>query len=422
MKRPRRAPLWLGLLLAGCAGAGALRAPATATPAAATRVKPGIEVLLEDSLACVAGKTLGLVTNQTGVDSRGRSTIRLLRACSDLKLVRLFSPEHGLDGSRPAGEQVKDAVDAASGLPVTSLYQGARAVDPALLRGLDQVLFDIQDIGLRPYTFASTLAEVMKAAQAANVEVVVLDRPNPLGGELVSGLTLEPAWSSFIGLYPVPYCHGLTVGELARLCNGAFGIGCRLRVIPMRGWTRGLTFAQTGLPWIPSSPNVPTGETPLAMGITGPLGELGTVSIGIGTAGPFWVAGAPGLDGAALAARLGEAALPGLAFIPWTWQPAAGKWGGKSCLGVRLLVLDIQAVDPGRSQLALLRALAAQVDSLVRGASEAQQTMFKRALGSDQVFQALLSGTGWEALERRMADDERAFRKLRSRFLLYPSP
>lgn len=412
--------LLLPLLLTGCAGAVA--PPAGARESRPARVRPGVEVLLSDSLTCVTGKALGLVTNQTGIDSRGRSTVSLLQADKRLRLLRLFSPEHGLDGSRPAGERVQDVLDPASGLPVTSLYQGSRAVDPALLQGLDQILFDIQDIGIRPYTFTSTLAEVMKAARLAGVEVVVLDRPNPLGGERVSGLTLEPEWASFIGMYSVPYLHGMTVGELARLCNDAFGIGCRLRVIPMSGWTRDMSFDRTGLPWVPTSPNVPTWDTPLAMSITGPLGELGSVSIGIGTASPFWEAGAPGVDSEALVERLEAAHLPGLAFMPWRWTPTLGSWSGKPCQGTRLLVLDQQAVDPGRCQLALLEALRGQLDSLTTGANPQQQTMFNRAMGTDDLLAALDSGTGLDGLRKRMEEDQRAFCQLRRPFLLYPEP
>ena len=412
--------LLLPLLLTGCVGAVATQAGAREGRPA--RVRPGVEVLLSDSLACVTGKALGLVTNQTGIDSRGRSTASLLQADKSLRLLRLFSPEHGLDGSRPAGERVQDEVDPASGLPVTSLYQGSRAVDPALLLGLDQVLFDIQDIGIRPYTFTSTLAEVMKAARLAGVEVVVLDRPNPLGGELVSGLTLEPEWASFIGLYPVPYLHGMTVGELARLYNGVFGIGCRLRVIPMSGWTRDMTFDRTGLPWVPTSPNVPTWDTPLAMSITGPLGELGCVSIGIGTASPFWEAGAPGVDTEALVERLDAAQLPGLAFMPWRWTPTLGSWSGKPCQGARMLVLDPRTLDPGLCQLAFLEALQEQLDSLTTGASAQQQTMFKRAMGTGDLLAALQAGGGLDVLRMRMKDDQRAFRERRRPFLLYPEP
>jgi len=334
-------------------------------------------------------------------------------------LVRLFAPEHGLDGVRPAGELVRDERHEASGLPVTSLYQGARVVDPALLAGLDLVLFDIQDIGVRPYTFASTLFEVMKAARQAEVEVLVLDRPNPLGGELVSGLTLDPAFASFIGPYPVPYLHGLTLGELARLVNDRFGIGCRLRVMPMSGWTRDMTFDRTGLPWIPTSPNVPTWDTPLAMSVMGPVGELGSASIGVGTASPFWMVGDDRVDPLLLARDLEARQLPGVAFLPWQWTPASGSWSGKPCRGVRLLILDRHALDPGELQLGVLEVLAARLDSLVTGAGDAQRRMFDKALGTDRVRHALEEGQSLDSLRDRQRRDRAAWLRERRPYLLY---
>lgn len=397
----------------------ALALAACSCAAATARVRPGIEVLLEDSLACVAGQRLGLVTNQTGIDSRGRPTWRLLRDEPRVELVRLFAPEHGLDGVRPAGELVRDERHEASGLPVTSLYQGARVVDPALLAGLDLVLFDIQDIGVRPYTFASTLFEVMKAARQAEVEVLVLDRPNPLGGELVSGLTLDPAFASFIGPYPVPYLHGLTLGELARLVNDRFGIGCRLRVMPMSGWTRDMTFDRTGLPWIPTSPNVPTWDTPLAMSVMGPVGELGSASIGVGTASPFWMVGDDRVDPLLLARDLEARQLPGVAFLPWQWTPASGSWSGKPCRGVRLLILDRHALDPGELQLGVLEVLAARLDSLVTGAGDAQRRMFDKALGTDRVRHALEEGQSLDSLRDRQRRDRAAWLRERRPYLLY---
>jgi len=400
--------LLLLLLWTGCAGAA--------------RVKPGLEVLLEDSLALVKGRRMGLVTNQTAVDSRGQGIVSLLQERKDLHLVHLFSPEHGLDGSRPAGELVLNRVDEASGLPVTSLYQGSRTVDPALLSGLDVLLFDIQDIGIRPYTFASTLAEVMKAAKAAGLELLVLDRPNPLGGGLCGGLTLDPAFASFIGPYPIPYVHGLTMGELGLLFNTRFGIGCRLKVIPMRGWKRDMRFPDTGLPWVPTSPNVPTWDTPLAMALTGPVGELGSRSIGIGTASPFWMVGSDASDARTMAAAFNDLNLPGLRAMPWHWTPAAGSWKDKACHGLRLLATEVKAVDVGRAQLALLEMLAQESDSFVWNASEAQRRMFDKAMGTDAVRLCLEEGRGMERLLSRLADDRKAWLRERSAVLLYAEP
>lgn len=404
---PKLILAWV-LVWTGCAGAA--------------KVKSGLEVLLEDSLAVVKGRRLGLVTNQTAVDAQGRGIVALLQARHGLHLMRLFSPEHGLDGSRPAGELIRDQVDPASGLPVSSLYQGSRTVDPALLNGLDALLFDIQDIGIRPYTFASTLAEVLKAAKAADVEVILLDRPNPLGGGMVGGLTLDPAFSSFIGPYPIPYVHGLTLGELGQLFNTRFGIGCRLRVLPMKGWKRTMLFPDTGLPWIPTSPNVPTWDTPLAMAITGPVGELGSCSIGIGTASPFWMVGTDSTQAQGLADAFNGEALAGLRAMPWHWRPVSGSWKDRACHGLRLLVTDMGAVDPGASQLALLELLNTAVDSFAWRASEGQQRMFDKAMGTDGPRKSLQAGAPMSALRKRMALDRQAWLETRRAVLLYPEP
>ncbi len=402
--------LLIALLLAwtGCAGAA--------------RVKPGLEVLLEDSLSLVKGRRLGLVTNQTAVDSKGQGIVHLLQAHPQVELVRLFSPEHGLDGSRPAGELVRDQLDAASGLPVSSLYQGSRTVDPTLLKDLDALLFDIQDIGIRPYTFASTLAEVMKAVRTAGVELILLDRPNPLGGGMVGGLTLDPAFASFIGPYPIPYVHGLTMGELGLLFNTRFGIGCKLRVLPMKGWKRSMLFPETGLPWVPTSPNVPTWDTPLAMAITGPVGELGTCSIGIGTASPFWVAGTDSTQAEDLARLFNGESLAGVRAMPWHWTPVSGSWKEKSCHGLRLLFTELKAVDPGKAQLAMLDVLNAAVDSFAWKGSEGQRRMFDKAMGSDKVRTLLQKGRTLDELTQTLVTDRQQWLEARRAILLYPEP
>ncbi len=385
------------------------------------RVRPGIEVLLRDSLAVVNGKRVGLVTNQTGIDHLGNSSIDLLYGKPEVSLVRLFAPEHGIDGTGLAGERIENAVHESTGLVVTSLYHGARLIDPALLSGLDQILFDIQDIGIRPYTYVSTLAEVMKAARSANIEVIVLDRPNPLGGQLVSGLMLEPEWASFIGPYPVPYVHGMTVGELALLFNSEFGIDCRLRVIPVAGWSRNMSFPETGLPWVPTSPNVPTWDTAYGMAVTGALGELGTVAEAVGTASPFFMVGHPKLNARDLANRLNGLGADGVRFIPWTFRPTSGRWVDQRCHGVRILVLDPECFDPGKMQLELCRVLAdnSQLGADLFTCPSQRTTMFDRAMGSDRPRLALQGGAGVASLLKTMKQDCITFRDTRSRFLLY---
>lgn len=405
-----------GLLLVA-----ALCALATFGVAASTGlVRTGLEVLLEDSLQAVAGHRLGLVTNQTGIDRQGRSAIERLAGEPRANLVRLFAPEHGIDGSRPAGEVIHNEVHPGTGLLVSSLYRGKRRIEPAMFEGIDLVLFDIQDIGVRPYTFVSTLAEVMKAGREAGVGVLVLDRPNPLGGERVSGFTLDPDFASFIGPYPLPYVHGMTVGELARLFNEEFGIGCDLSVMPLAGWKRSMDFGATGLPWVPTSPNVPTWETARALAVSGALGELGTLSEGVGTTSPFWIVGRPALDGEALARDLRTRALDGTAWLPWRWQPDRGPFAGQACTGVRLLVVDAARFDPGRAQLALSFALRKAMGPVLFDAHADRIQMFDKAMGGDRLRMALQGGGDTTALESLMDQETRAFRRLRTRYLLYP--
>jgi len=368
----------------------------------------------------VEGNRLGLVTNQTGIDTDGVSSISLLFNEPRLKLLQLFAPEHGIDGSRGAGEIIQGEEHPGTGLFVSSLYHGKRRVDPSLLTGLDQVLFDIQDVGVRPYTFVSTLAELMRAACEADVEVVVLDRPNPLGGELVDGLTLDPAFSSFIGPYPVPYVHGMTVAELAMLFNDEFGIDCRLKVIPMDGWERGMDFGETGLPWVPTSPNVPTWETARALAMTGALGELGTLSEGVGGPGPFFVLGTPDLSGEELSRALEAQECKGVRFLPWSWRTCHGVFAKKICHGVRLLVLDSEALEPGRVQLALTAVLTRMMGDSLFDTPAGKMAMFDKAMGTDLPRLILQSGGSLDELLEIMKGDVQEFREVRRPYLIYP--
>jgi len=230
---------------------------------ARTTATPGIEVLLAERLDLLRGRRVGLVTNPTGVDRALRSSIDLLARHPEVRLVALFGPEHGVRGDAQAGERVADARDAATGLPVYSLYGEHREPTLAMLDGLDLLLFDIQDIGARPYTYPYTLANTMRAAARAQIPVVVLDRPNPVGGVHVEGPVLDRQYASFVGQFPVPLRHGMTLGELARLFNEAFGIGAELHVVPVRGWTRAQAEPGRALPWVPPSPNMPTAATAL---------------------------------------------------------------------------------------------------------------------------------------------------------------
>ena len=288
----------LGLVLLACeSGDEDASAPAdgpearetrqTAAPARAP-VLPGIDVLLRDSLHLVRGSRAGLITNHTGIDSQGRPSIDRLVEAPDVELVALFSPEHGIRGTEEGGVEIVGGRDPVSGLPVHSLYGETRKPTPEMLADLDILLFDIQDVGARYYTYVSTMALAMEAAGEAGIPFLVLDRPNPIDGVRVQGNVLDPAFSTFVGLYPVPMRHGMTAGELARLYRGEFGVRVDLRVVPAAGWRRSMRFSATGLPWVPPSPNMPSVTSALHYPGTC-LFEGTNLSVGRGTDEPFQV-------------------------------------------------------------------------------------------------------------------------------------
>jgi uncharacterized protein YbbC (DUF1343 family) len=318
-------------------------------------VRTGLEVLLAEGLPEIAGRRCGLITNPTGVDRHLRSGADLLRASDRLDLVALFGPEHGVRGDAQAGAPVAGGLDARTGLPVHSLYGNTRRPTPEMLDGLEALLFDLQDIGVRYATYASTLVHAQTAAAAAGIPVVVLDRPNPLSGLAVEGDLLDPAFASFVGTHPIPVRHGLTLGELAGLVAAERGWPAPL-VVPMRGWRRARWFDETGLPWVQPSPNLPTlGSVTLYPGTC--LVEGTNLSEGRGTTRPFEYVGAPWLDPFRLAEELGGRGLPGVAFRPASFTPMFSKHAGETCGGVQVHVTDRDALRPVELGLHLLHAV-----------------------------------------------------------------
>lgn len=326
-----------------------------ARPGKAPPVRLGIENLA-DYQDVFRGRRVGLITNTTGVNGQWVPSAEILAAKTNL--VALFAPEHGLQGTAVAGAAIPHEKDARTGLPIYSLHGDTRRPTAAMLQNIDVLAFDIQDIGVRPYTYISTLAYAMQSAREQGKTFVVFDRPNPLGGEKVEGGLLKPAFSSFIGLYPIPMRHGLTVGELARLFNEEFGIGAKLVVIPMKGWRRSLQQEDTALPWIMTSPNIPTPDSARAYCATALFGGS-NVSEGIGTTRPFELVGAPWLDGRKLAERLNAYQLPGVFFRPVQFTPQWGKYQGRICRGVQIHVLDRRAFEPVAVGLYLLQEIRA---------------------------------------------------------------
>jgi uncharacterized protein YbbC (DUF1343 family) len=287
--------------------------------AAHAQVELGIDVLQSQGFAQLQGKRVGLVTNQTGVNSAGVRTRAILRRTPNVNLVALFTPEHGLDGTELAGKYVATRRDPVTGLIAHSLYGPTRKPTPQMLQGIDALVFDMQDIGSRSYTYVSTMVKCMEAAGEKGIEFIVLDRPNPLGGVRIEGPAIESQWISFVGQLPVPYVHGMTVGELARMANAEGWVQprCKLSVVPMRGWHRQMTWVDTGLRWVPTSPNIPRAMSPFYYVATGIVGELPALEIGIGTSEPFELVAAKWLDADRFTNTMRSYRLPGVSFSPY---------------------------------------------------------------------------------------------------------
>ncbi len=398
------------------AAAGALAASTGAHASAAVttpRVQLGDDIFVNERWHALAGRTIGIVTNRSGILSDGRSLVDAVRLNPAITVKALFAPEHGLRGDRDAGSYVPSYTDERTGLPVYSLYGATRHPTAAMLDGIDVLVFDIQDVGARPYTFVSTMAYVMQSAERSGKEIWVLDRPNPIGGLAVEGPVAEPTFESFIGLYPIPERHGMTIGELATLFNDHFGIGANLTVVKMRGWSRAMFWADTGLRWIPTSPNIPYAFTPIVYLATG-LIDNGGVNNGVGTDRPFEYAGGYGFDAVSLAGVLNAREIPGASFEPTQWVPERGFWAGKTLAGAYIHVPDPAAFPSVRTAVEILAAARAQGKFRIASAPG-----FDRDWGTDRVRLALLAGASPDAIVASWEPGLTNFRPLRARALLY---
>ncbi len=313
----------------------------------------GLERLLGDDIDRIAGKRIGLIANPTSVDRSLRHAIDLLHGRREVELAVLFGPEHGLRSTAQDLIEVSDATDPRTGLPIRSLYGRTRVPTKEMLSGLDALVFDIQDVGARYYTYVWTMAHAMEACARYGIEMIVLDRPNPIGGHLVEGNLIEASHLSFVGLYSLPNRHGMTAGEIARLVNEEYGIECRLTVIPLEGWNRSEWFDETGLPWVLPSPNMPTLDT--ATVYPGACLFEGTnLSEGRGTTRPFEMVGAPWIDGEKLARELANEDLPGVIFRPLSFEPTFQKFQGALCGGIQQHIVDRESYRPVRTAYAIL--------------------------------------------------------------------
>ena len=410
--------MWGTALWAGCGAP--VPAPQSASPASgqaggSSRVRPGIDVLLSDSLHLVRGRRVGLVTNQSGIGASGRGDVELMRDAR-VNLVALFSPEHGFRGAADPGAVVASSIDSATGLPIYSLYGRTTAPTDSMLAGVDVMVVDLQDAGARYYTYISTTVEVMKAATRHGIPVVVLDRPDPIGGA-VQGNVLDPAFTSFVGRLAVPMRYGMSLGELARLADADFGIHSRLTVVPADGWRRPMALDEAGLPFVPPSPNLRTLESLFHYPGTC-LFEGTNLSVGRGSDAPFEQVGAPWLDTVAVLARIRAERLPGVAFqsVAFTPRnPGDGKYADTLLAGIRLRVTDRTAYDPTVTAVHLMAAIRAVHPERIRWTAK----QFDRLAGGPSLRTALEAGRPAEEIVAPWAEAIRAFELRRRPFLIY---
>ena len=394
-------------------------------PACPAQVKPGVEVLRDGGFAQLQGKRVGLLTNPTGVDRNLKSTIDILHEAPEVTLTALFAPEHGVRGDVTAGATVDSGTDPTTGVKIHSLYGRTRKPTADMLADVDAVVYDIQDNGCRSYTFISSMGKVMEACAEQGKEFIVLDRPNPLGGEKVEGNLAEKDCISFVSQYPIPYIYGLTPGELATYINenGLLSGGRKvaLTVVPMEGWKRSMTYDETGLPWVLTSPHIPNAATTLYYPATGIMGELDYASIGVGYTMPFKLICAGWIDAEELCRRLQALNLPGVAWRPIHIKPYYGFGKGTSMHGVELYI-----TDPSKAPLTLIQFYVMQEladmypqHAALKTATAERLTMFDKVCGSKQI--RTLFGR-----RHRVADiidywnkDAEAFRTVSAPYYLY---
>lgn len=396
-----------------------------ASPLAAQTVQLGSEVLAEGGYKVLQGKRVGLLTNPSGVNRQLKSTVDVLRSAAGVKLVALFGPEHGIYGDVNAGDKVQSSTDAHTGLVVHSLYPKSKPT-PEMLKDIDVLVYDLQDTGCRSYTFIATMGMAMEACGEAGVEFVVLDRPNPLGGLRVEGLPIEEAFRSGVSKWPVPYVYGMTCGELAQMINGEGWIkkSCKLTIVPLKNWKRSMVWRDTGLPWVPTSPHVPHGDSPMFLVATGMIGELGNtnVSIGVGYTLPFQCVAAPGVDMHKLAAAMNGYHLPGVRFQPVTFKPYYAAYKGEPVGGVQIYFTD-PAVAPLTAinfyAIEALRKVAGQDVFDVAVKTKRGVSMFDKVNGSDKPRTQMQAGVSAAEIVANWKSGEEAFRVKRQKFLLY---
>jgi uncharacterized protein YbbC (DUF1343 family) len=397
------------LLLAACAP---VQTPATTSSGV---VLPGIDVFLADIPQALRGKRVALITNPGGISRAGQSDIDLIAANKDLKLVALFAAEHGIRGTAAAGAHISDEVDAKTGVPIYSLYGGEdRGPTPQMLQNVDAIVYDLPEVGGRTWTYVSTMALAMQAAKQKGIPFIVLDRPNPIGGEIVEGALVDSGFRSFVGMYPIPARHGMTVGELAKMFNTKFGIGADLTVVPAANWHRSQWFTDTGLPWVNPSPNL---RSPAALNdYPGTVYFEGTnVTEGRGTDRPFEQVGASWLDAPAVVRTMNAKNLPGIRYeaITMPVEQGARKFGGQTIPGIRLVITDRETYRPVSDALILIDEIRRQHPAEFKWGGS-----IDRLTGSDKARKAIDAGT-LPALLVQWDSVAAQFKRDREPYLLY---
>lgn len=387
--------------------------------ALATPVQVGVDVFLQGYTQTVRGLRVGLMTNETGQTASGASTIHALMRHPDVNVVALFALEHGIQGNIEAGKKVSDSEF--ENLPVYSLYGGGdHQSRKALQNEVDVLIYDIQDVGSRAYTFVWSLTKVMATAALYDKRVIVFDRPNPLGGLTVDGPVTEEKWLSLIGLYPVPRVYGMTVGELAQYVNGEHGINCDLSVIPMAGYRRNMQWKDVDRAWVNPSPNIPSVASAVCFAATGTIGTLGTLHIGILTETPFQLVGAPWMDAEISARELNLMRLPGVRFRPYVFVPEAGLFRNKKVQAVFLDVVDETRFQPTRTEVAILAHVLKQYPKQFK-IPKSRYDRFDKAMGTRSVREALLRGDEPRLIWSRWHREVMHFSIKRQKYLLYRS-
>lgn len=395
------------------------------TTAKAPKVLTGIDMLERQNFKPLQGKRIGLITNPTGVNRYLKSTIDILHDAPNVQLVALYGPEHGVRGDIYAGAKVQDQKDEKTGLPIFSLYGKTRKATKEMLRGIDALVYDIQDIGSRSFTFISTMGLAMEAAAENGIELIVLDRPNPLGGLHVEGNVVEDDCVSFVSQFRIPYIYGLTCGELAKMLNGermlANGVQCKLTVIKMKGWKRKMTFADTGLPWIASSPHIPQALTAWYYPTTGIVGELGYLSIGVGYTLPFQLFAASWIDAEELANAMNAQQMPGVTFRPIHLRPFYSTGKGEQLQGIQIHITDYKTVQLTPIQFVLMQEIARLYPehSVMEHANQQRFSMFDKVCGSKQIRQRFMLRNQWSDIESYWNKDVTPFKILSKKYYLY---